>query len=210
MIPYLVLLLGLPGALAAQGGEDPGSSGPIIVLVRHAEKAADHPTDPSLTREGHARAAELARLLGRSDVTAVLSSDYRRTRDTAAPLADRLGIEVELYDAGALDALATELLGRTGSIVVVGHSNTTPELVTLLGGDPGEPIDDAEYDRLYVVHPVEGGPSATLVLRFGRPWEGAPARGNGVEEPTQARGPRATRRAVGPPVAARHPTPEDV
>jgi broad specificity phosphatase PhoE len=140
---------------------------PIIVLVRHAEKSDDDPEDPSLTAEGRARAEALARMLGRSGVSVVLSTDYRRTRDTAAPLARASGVEVEIYDARRLDEVARELLQRRGLVVVVGHSNTTPELVAHLGGDPGAPIADDEYDRLYVVHPGGVGGTATLLLRFG-------------------------------------------
>lgn len=140
---------------------------PIIVLVRHAEKSDDDPEDPSLTAAGRRRAEALARLLGRSGVSAVLSTDYRRTRDTAGPLARAAGLEVEIYDARRLEELARELRRRRGLVVVVGHSNTTPELVAHLGGDPGSPIADDEYDRLYVVHPGGEGATATLLLRFG-------------------------------------------
>lgn len=51
---------------------------------------------------------------------------------------------------------------------MVGHSNTTPELVSILGGEPGPPIDEAsEYDRLYVLVPAPEGDTVTIRQRYG-------------------------------------------
>jgi broad specificity phosphatase PhoE len=152
----------LPARLAAQDAS-------VVFLVRHAEKATEPPTDPPLTPAGLARARALAELLADARLDAVWSTDYRRTRETAAPVADRAGLEVRLYEPGELEALAETLRMEGGRALVVGHSNTTWELVRLLGGDPGSTIDEAaEYDRLYVLVGAEGGPLTTL-LRFGAP-----------------------------------------
>lgn len=168
LLVFLLSLVAVPTGLAGQVGSGPDSDAPapIIVLVRHAEKAAEPAEDPPLTEAGRERAATLAALLGRSGVTAVLSSDYERTRATAGPLAEAAGLGVETYDPGRLEELAADLLSRTGLVVVVGHSNTTPPLVEHLGGDPGEPIAEEEYDRLYLVYPGKDGQAATVVLRF--------------------------------------------
>lgn len=144
----------------------------MIFLVRHAEKLADA-DDPELSPAGVERAAALAALLSDSAIDRVHSSDYARSRDTARPVAAALGLEVELYDAFDLPALAATLLRAGGRHLVVGHSNTTPEMVALLGGEPGTPIDEeSEYDRLYVVT-VTGGEVSTLLLRYGEAWTGA-------------------------------------
>ncbi len=136
-----------------------------IYLVRHAEKEAGE--NPSLTPAGEARAAALVKRLGDKPITRVFSTDTRRTRQTAAPFADTLGINVEIYDGKALPAFATQLRATPGTILVVGHSNTTPELVTLLGGEAGEPIIEAsEFDRLYELH-VSGNRVETTVSRYG-------------------------------------------
>ena len=121
-------------------------------LVRHAEKTAERP-DPALTTAGAIRAEMLADELEGARLTAIWSTDYKRTRDTAAPIAARLGLEVQLYDPGDLPGFAAQLKADPSQVVlVVGHSNTTPQMTEALGGDPGTPIDEArEYDRLYVV-----------------------------------------------------------
>lgn len=138
-----------------------------VFLVRHAEKTAEK-TDPGLTDAGKARAAALAERLEGEGITHIHSSDYIRTRDTAAPLAAKLGLDVEIYDAKDLPAIAEELKATPGRHLVVGHSNTTPQLTELLGGDGGTPIVEAtEYDRLYVVTMEEGQPVKSYLTRFG-------------------------------------------
>jgi phosphohistidine phosphatase SixA len=138
-----------------------------IYLVRHAEKtkAAD---DPALTDAGQARALALRERLITEDITRIFSTDTRRTRDTAAPLAEAMGLEVEIYDAGDLAGFAQTLKATPGTHLVVGHSNTTPQLVEWLGGEGGEPIVEAtEYDRLYVVRQGEDGLFTSVLERFG-------------------------------------------
>ena len=138
----------------------------VVVLVRHAEKLDDS-RDAELSETGRARAEVLAALLKDMKIDTIYSSDYIRTRDTARPLAEALGLglELELYNPGDLEALATKLRAAEGRILVVGHSNTTPRLVGLIGGEPGTDIADDEYDRLYIVVAGSGGP-VTSLLRF--------------------------------------------
>ena len=136
----------------------------VVVLVRHAEKVDDS-RDAELSETGRARAEVLAALLKDMKIDTIYSSDYIRTRDTARPLAEALGLELELYNPGDLEALATKLRAAEGRILVVGHSNTTPRLVGLIGGEPGTDIADDEYDRLYIVVAGSGGP-VTSLLRF--------------------------------------------
>ena len=151
----LVLVALLPGLVQAA----------TLFVLRHAEDF-DEGRDPVLTEAGEARAEVLAGLLSDAQVEFILSSDYHRTRDTVAPLAAVLGLEVEIYDPRDLPALVEELGSRAGRGVVVGHSNTTPALVELLGGDPGEPIDEMEFDRLYIVHTHPERETLTVRLRY--------------------------------------------
>jgi broad specificity phosphatase PhoE len=136
-----------------------------IVLVRHAEKAAEPAADPPLTAEGAARAQALVEAVRGMPVTAIVSTDFARTRSTAAPLAARLGLTPEIVDARLRDharMVAEGILARHRgeTVVVVGHSNTVPDIVAALGATRPPPICDAEYDNLYVVRvPAAGSPT---------------------------------------------------
>lgn len=146
--------------------EDPTSEPAwTVILVRHAEKTADA-EDPGLSAAGEARAMTLQRMLRSADLDAVHSTDYRRTKDTVANLAAREDLQLRLYDPRALDDLALNLRLEGGRHLVVGHSNTTPNLVAALGGDPGSAILETEYDRMYVVTGGEGIDVRTLLLHF--------------------------------------------
>jgi phosphohistidine phosphatase SixA len=134
-------------------------------LVRHAEKA-DGSDDPPLTEAGRLRAQSLANLLRDAGIERIYSSDVVRTRDTAAPLANDLGLGVVLYNPKELNDLKDELMSSPGRCLVVGHSNTTPELSGLIGGEPGPAIADDEYDRLYMLVYRQGVGTSTVVLRF--------------------------------------------
>jgi broad specificity phosphatase PhoE len=164
----------LAAQLEARGADSPA---PVVVfLVRHAERADDDPRDPGLTTAGVARADALARMLADVGLTHIWSTDYRRTRGTAGPVASAVGLEVALYDPGAADAMeafANRLRAAPGRHLVVGHSNTTPALVQALGGDPLGEIAEDEYDRLYVLVFAPDGTVTSTLLRFGGHGVGA-------------------------------------
>lgn len=135
-------------------------------LVRHAEKTTEK-NDPSLTADGEQRAQDLAKRLSKINLTAIYSSDYIRTRDTAAPIAKRQGLDVIIYDPRDLEGFAKNLLAQKGHILIVGHSNTTPQLSGLLGGAAGDPIVEAtEYDRLYILQKT-GNKVNSRIERYG-------------------------------------------
>jgi phosphohistidine phosphatase SixA len=164
----LGMLLGLLLALPAPGCSRPAATGVTTVfLVRHAEKQLDS-QDPDLTEAGSQRALALARTLRSVPLDAIYSTDTHRTRQTAAPVAERRLLEVELYDKEDLARVVMKIRSAPGRYLVVGHSNTTPDLVTRLGGDPGAAIDEAsEFDRLYVLMLNPDGSVVTLLLRYG-------------------------------------------
>ncbi len=147
---------------ATAGQEDPPES--VFFLVRHAEKVDDS-EDPPLSEVGLRRAQSLASLLRDAGIQKVYSSDFIRSRDTAAPLIEKLGVEMILYDHDNLPEAARRLRSTPGRYLVVGHSNTTPDMVRWLGGEPGPDIADDEYDRLYLLVRRSGGTTTTL-LRF--------------------------------------------
>ena len=156
-------LVTIPNPLAAQ--QEPV----VVYLVRHAERAEDGTDDPSISEAGRERTRLLGDMLRDASVTHIHTTDLKRTRQTGAPLAEHLGLGFEVYDPKDLPAVAARLRATPGRHLVLGHSNTTPHLVAALGGTPGEPIADSEYDRLYVLVIQPGGPVTTTLLRYGAP-----------------------------------------
>ena len=120
-------------------------------LVRHAEKMDDGSKDPVLTSQGQQRAQQLAAMLSQADIKTIYSTDYQRTRLTAAPLASLLGLEVTLYDPSELAELANQIKSSQDNVLVVGHSNTTPMLLHLLSGHTGTRLDEVSYDNVFQV-----------------------------------------------------------
>ena len=148
----------------------------VVYLFRHAEKDLTspgvNPRDPNLSTSGTARAKQLAHVLGDVGITRIFSSDYIRTRTTAEPLAKVKGLEVETYNARELEAFAAQLKQMKGIIAVSGHSNTTPTMVKLLGGEPGKAIEEkTEYDRLYMVVLKNGRAVHSSLMRYGEGGE---------------------------------------
>ena len=139
-----------------------------IYLVRHAEKQKDD--NPGLTEAGHDRAAALRDRLAGQAVDHIHSSNYRRTIETADPLSMDREISIRLYDARDLPALAKVIKAEPGTHVVVGHSNTTPELAAILCACETQPMPETEYDRIYEIRLGEGGAAIkTIVDTYGDP-----------------------------------------
>lgn len=163
----LTLLL-ISTAFIACTEETANKQKPLVVfLVRHAEKMDDS-RDPDLSPEGFERVQELSKILRDANIDYVHGTDFIRTRDTAAGVASQSGLDVKLYDYRDLVNLRDMLVQIGGRHLVVGHSNTTPVMVELLGGQPGSAIDEeSEYDRLYIVTVGEDGTASTVLLRYG-------------------------------------------
>lgn len=135
----------------------------IIYLVRHGEKAASG-KDPELTADGQARARNIAVTLQKTGIKSIFSTPYMRTRQTAQALAVLNGVEVQGYDPKAPAALVKKVKMLTGAVLVVGHSDTLPELVRMFGGAAGADIADNEYDRLYQLIVGADGVVTTVLL----------------------------------------------
>ena len=118
-----------------------------LFLVRHAEKAATKP-DPALSTCGQQQAKALATLLKDVPLPQLFHTPYQRTMMTAQALSqtDR---KLQPYDPAKLAAFAAQLQQHQQSAVVVGHSNTTPELAALLSGQPVAPMAETEYGIIY-------------------------------------------------------------
>lgn len=138
-----------------------------VFLVRHGEKV-DNSKDPDLSIAGHERASKLANILKDAEIEYIHSTNYIRTRDTATPSATVHGLDVKLYDPQDLPALVKKLRMTGSRHLVVGHSNTTPAMVKLLGGNPGSEInEESEYDRLYIVTIAGDGTANSIMIRYG-------------------------------------------
>ena len=165
---FLLLVAALALGCAPASAQDPASAAPraptVVYVVRHAEKADDG-EDPPLSDAGRARAATLARMFEHAGLTAIHSSPYRRTRDTAAPVAAVTGLTVREYDPRAPEAFAARLIAEGGRHLVLGHSNTMPQLVRALGG-VAEDMPDTQYERLYE---VVVGPDGVRTVLLGYP-----------------------------------------
>jgi broad specificity phosphatase PhoE len=132
-----------------------------VILTRHAEKAATPPKDPDLTQAGQKRAQLLASMLADSGVDAIYVTEFKRTQQTAAPLAERVHVKpTVLSDTQRLVQVIRAR--QSGVVVVVGHSNTLPEIIAALGG-PKLSIADPEYDNLLV---LTVGPTQSSLLRL--------------------------------------------
>lgn len=145
------------------------ADGVVFVLVRHAEKAKDDPKDPTLSEAGIARAERIAALLADARVMATYATAYRRTQLTAAPTARSHGIDVRSYD-GALPAaeFARQLRAshRRGTVLVVGHSNTIPDLAAALCACPVGKMAEDEFDRWMEIRLDENDRAALALRRY--------------------------------------------
>ena len=154
-----------------------------MIFVRHAEKSLTPADDPALSPDGVVRAAELARQLVDADVVAgidaIYSTQYRRTIGTVQPVADALGLEINIYNPdddneAVLDGMLKAHKGKV--ILIVGHSNTVPALIADLGASKNvPPIAEYEYDNIYLVSIPWFGKTKTIRLRYGAPYTGQPA-----------------------------------
>ena len=137
----------------------------VVLLIRHAEEEEDGSNDPPLSDAGRRRAERLVAILAKVPLQNVYSSPYKRTRETAGPIASAHGLTVQDYDPQQLPAFAAKLAQAKGVHLVVGHSNTTPQLARALRADPGTPIAENEHGRLYMIV-IEASEVQTLMLKL--------------------------------------------
>ena len=140
-----------------------------IILLRHAEKDlsdTENTSDPNLSEAGRARAQRLVKAVGEYKPLQIYASEYQRTRQTAAPLAEKRKIDLKSYDTRKLKELAAEIASSKKSrrIVVVGHNNTTPALANLLlKTDQFKPLGENEYGKIWVIRLKDGKATVTIL-----------------------------------------------
>ena len=133
----------------------------IVILIRHAERESSG-ADPGLTPAGKRRAKLLAAMFAGTGVTSIFTSEARRTKETAAPLAAKLGLAPSAIDGNTAVAKAQILAGGP-CVLVVGHTNTVPTLIAALGG-PAVTIHEDEFDRMFVL--TVPPPASLLSCRY--------------------------------------------
>ena len=151
------MLLAGPVPVNAQGSA-PVDLPALVVLVRHADKASEPSDDPPLTSKGTRRARELAKTLQNARLSAIITTDFRRTRDTALPIAAATGLTPEVVPIKGrrldshLQALEATLRRHAGgAVLVVGHDSTITPLIAALGGPRLPHIGAMEYDNLFIL-----------------------------------------------------------
>ncbi len=129
-----ILLLALMCALAA-----PALAQEVpIHVVRHFDTPRGE-KDPDLLPQGIARAEALARWFRGKRLCAILVTQYKRTRQTAAPIAAGRSIAIQSYDAADIAGVVARAKASACPVLIVGHSNTVPDIVEKLGGTrPGD------------------------------------------------------------------------
>ena len=132
-----------------------------IYLVRHAEKQTDD-DNPSLTTCGEIRAQMLASMLSKTNVTAIYSTSYQRTMQTAKPLANLTNKPIKVYNPKHLGQFALQLQQKKENTLIVGHSNTTPALVEQLTKQKTAPLTEQDYQYLYQVQFINDQPFLTI------------------------------------------------
>jgi broad specificity phosphatase PhoE len=147
-------------AIAAGPWAARASAQEVVFVVRHAERLDDS-SDSPLSADGKARATRLAEHLRNARITAIFATQFVRTADTAKPLADRLGLQLQRVPAAQTTVLLARLraLGPKARVLVVGHSDTVPTILTQLGSKDAVTIAPDEYDNLFVVLPGAGDAS---------------------------------------------------
>jgi len=123
---------------------------PTIFIVRHAEKA-DASKDPDLSEAGRGRAEALAKVLRDGNITAIYATEFKRTQETAAPLAKAIGIPITTVPAKDSAALITKVRSSNGNALVVGHGDTIPDLIKALGISEAINIGQNDYDNLFEI-----------------------------------------------------------
>ena len=153
----------------------PVSTQQVVFVVRHAERASSATPaagsammadDPPLSPAGEQRASRLAVMLAAADIRHIFTSEYRRTKQTAEPIAKQLSITPVSIAAKDPDALIARVRGVEGNALTVGHSNTIPDLLKKLGVAEAVTIADDEYDNVFLVFRNSTGPATLVRLKY--------------------------------------------
>ena len=148
LLALVSLLLPGIGAIAADTPPDNAS----VYVVRHLN-TPEGERDPDLLPEGRHAAAQLSERLHDAGIAAIYVTDFRRTRQTAGPLAERLGLTPIVYNPFDNAALVAQVRAGPLPALIVGHSNTVPEIVERLGGARPGPLGHHDFGDIWRIGP---------------------------------------------------------
>ena len=134
-------------------------------LIRHAEKDRTNTTNknPNLNSDGVIRAEKWAKNFENIKLDAVYSTDYNRTQQTAAPTAKSKGLIVQSYNPSKMYDSIFKKNTKGKTILVVGHSNTTPVFANaILGQKKYKNMADNDNASLYIVTVVNDKKSSEI------------------------------------------------
>jgi 2,3-bisphosphoglycerate-dependent phosphoglycerate mutase len=123
-------------------------------LIRHAEKdrTDSKNKNPNLNSEGLQRAEKWAKYFEKIDLDAVYSTTYNRTMQTSKPTAESKKLAIINYNPRNMYDSIFQKNTEGKTILVVGHSNTTPAFVNkILGEKKYKDIDDNDNSSLFIV-----------------------------------------------------------
>jgi broad specificity phosphatase PhoE len=169
---FFAFLLAL--TLVSCGKPQPAQPSTIVLIVRHAEKASDAEDSP-LTEAGVERSRALVGVAEAAGVSVIYTTQFKRNRDTAQPLSERLKVAVtelpvrDLQNPGDYGkTLARDITEKHAgqTVLVVGHSNTIPLVLEALTGRPA-PVDHAEYGDLFIVSVPPSGAAGLIKAQYG-------------------------------------------
>lgn len=152
--------------IVAQDSTTEISEPTTFYLIRHAEKDRSDAAnkDPNLTNDGSIRAEKWAKILKNVKFDAIYSTNYNRTKQTASPLAVQNNLKISLYEPGHINGEVFMRISKGKNILIVGHSNTTPQVANkLLGEEKFVQIDDSNNGNLYIITIIKGKASAQLL-----------------------------------------------
>ena len=167
---FAIVVVTTPAVVRAQ------SPSTVVILVRHGEKADEPGADPALSAAGETRARALADTLRSAKVAAVFTTPYRRTDLTAAPFVAASGLKPIVVPVSGGPAayaklvqymITNQYVGRT--VLVVGHSNTIPAVISALGGPTVSDLCENEYATMYVLTLTNGAPAKLDARHYGAP-----------------------------------------
>jgi len=140
-----------------------------VICIRHAERDNSTTADPHLNADGINRAKSLIHVLGSSEIKAIYTSNFARSKETASFLATHLGISsVPIDEAAAIKVHVLEH-HRGKTVLVVGHTNTIPELISLFGSASIFIIGENKFDNLFILNNFSQGVTKTTLLKYGKP-----------------------------------------